>query len=112
MDVEISRMDHIDLVVLRGRLDASSAGHASASLSTLVAQPSPRVLVCLADLHSISSAGLRVILVLAQKVHGAGGRLALCELSAASQPVLEMSGMLEFLPVFVGRADAMVHLTG
>lgn len=111
MDVEISRMDQIDLVVLRGRLDASSAAHASSSVSTLAAQPSPRVLVCLADLHSISSAGLRVILVLAQQVQGAGGRLALCELSAASQPVFEMSGLLEFLPVFVGRADAIAHLT-
>jgi len=35
----------------------------------------------------------------------------LCELSAASQPVFEMSGLLEFLPVFVGRADAIAHLT-
>lgn len=111
MDVEISRLDDIELVVLRGRLDASTAGHVYESLSTLLVRPSPRVLVCLADLHSISSAGLRVILVLAKKVQGAGGRLALCELSAASQPVLEMTGMLEFLPVFVGRADAMLHLT-
>lgn len=111
MDVEISRIDDIDLVVLRGRLDASSASLASVKLATLIEKPSPKVLVSCADLHSISSAGLRVVLVLAKKVNDVGGRLALCELSATVQPVFEMSGLLEFLPVFLARGDAAAHLS-
>jgi stage II sporulation protein AA (anti-sigma F factor antagonist) len=111
LDVEISRMDDIDLVVLRGRLDASSASLATAKLSTLINKPSPRVLVSLADLHSISSAGLRVVLVLAKQVNGVGGRLALCELSATVQLVFEISGLIELLPVFIHRGDAAAHLS-
>lgn len=111
LDVEISRLIDIDLVVLRGRLDASTSSLAMERLEPLLDQSSPKVLVSCADLLSISSAGLRVVLVLAKRLNGVGGRLALCELSSTVKPVFEMSGLIELLPVFLARGDAVAHLS-
>jgi len=45
----------------------------------------------------ISSAGLRVLLMLAKKLQGTGGRLVLCAMPESVRLVFELAG---FLPIF------------
>lgn len=109
MDTLISRIDDVHLVQLRGRLDASSAGGLAAQLRPLAELPEPRIVLSFIELNSITSAGLRVVMQLAQRVSVAQGRLALCDLSGHVYEVFDMTGSLEFLPVFASRADALMH---
>jgi hypothetical protein len=59
--------------------------------------------------ESVEKKNMRVVMQLAQRVRVAQGRLALCDLSGHVYEVFDMTGSLEFLPVFASRADALTH---
>ena len=64
----------------------------------------------LARLDYISSAGLRVVLLLAKKLKQAGGALALCDIQPSVREVFEISGFLAILTVCDTRAQAVAAL--
>src|SRR5579885_2207613 len=65
------------IVKLGGRLDSATAQSAEENLVRALPGERPLVAVDLSRLEYISSAGLRVLLVVAKKVQQAGGKLAL-----------------------------------
>jgi stage II sporulation protein AA (anti-sigma F factor antagonist) len=94
-----------DVVIARlaGRLDSSSAAAAEEQLTRIVGSGTPRLAIDLSKLEYISSAGLRVLLLVARKVQQAGGRLALFGLTPNVHEVFSISG---FNTIFTIRADA------
>src|SRR4051794_35882954 len=94
-----------DVVVakLAGRLDSSSAATAEEQLTRLIANRAPRLVIDLSKLEYISSAGLRVLLLVARKVQQAHGKLALFGLTPGVQEVFSISG---FNTIFTIRDDA------
>ena len=66
-----------------------------------------RLILDLAGLDYISSAGLRVVLVAAQKARELGIVLILCGLSGAVHEVFEVSGFLDILPIREDRTCAL-----
>ena len=83
-----------DVVVakLAGRLDSSSAATAEEQLTRLIANSAPRLVIDLSKLEYISSAGLRVLLLVARKVQQAQGKLALFGLAPGVRDVFSISG--------------------
>lgn len=79
-----------------GRVDSNT----SAELERfLIARGSePRLVVDLSGVEYISSAGLRVFLMLARKMKDTGGRLALCALPPPVRQVFDLAG---FTTLFV-----------
>jgi anti-anti-sigma factor len=94
-----------DVVVakLAGRLDSSSAPTAEEQLTRLIADSAPRLVIDLSNLEYISSAGLRVLLLIARKVQQAQGKVALFGLSSSVLEVFSISG---FDTIFTVRDDA------
>lgn len=94
-----------DVVIakLAGRLDSSSAPSAEEQLTRLLGGASPRLVVDLSQLDYISSAGLRVLLLVARKVQQAHGKLVMFGLSPGVREVFSISG---FDTIFVIRDDA------
>ena len=68
-----------------------------------------RLVVDLAGLEYISSAGLRSILASAKKLKAQGGDLAFCALSGIVAEVFAVSGFAKLLPVFATRAEAVAR---
>jgi anti-anti-sigma factor len=80
-----------------GRLDSTTSSELEQVLLARVGSGAHRVMVDMAGIDYISSAGLRVFLKLAKKLKEVGGALALVALGEPVRQVFELAG---FLPLF------------
>lgn len=94
-------------LVLSGRLDTNSAPQLESEGITLLAKGCTALVIDLAGLEYISSAGLRSILTIAKKLMPLGGKLILCAPTGLVKNVLSMSGFESFIPVKETRAEAL-----
>jgi stage II sporulation protein AA (anti-sigma F factor antagonist) len=85
---------------VRGQVDNSSAPRFQEALAkVLTGYAVPRCIFDLGEVQYISSAGLRVMLLTAKRVHNVGGRLVLCRLQPAVFDVLELAGFTRIMEV-------------
>lgn len=101
MPMEHNRTDSLGVAViaLKGRLDSANAGELEKGLGDLFTQPGQKAVVDMEKLDYISSAGLRVVLMLAKRARQTGGRLMLSCLSPSVKEVFEISGFLKIIEV-------------
>jgi anti-anti-sigma factor len=97
------------VLVVAGRLDANTAGEFEEECKRRIAAGEKRLVVDLAGLEYISSAGLRSILAVAKLLKPLGGDLAFCGISGIVAEVFAMSGFAKLLPVFATRAEAVAR---
>ena len=107
MELAIEKQNKTAIVAAGGRLDAAGAPEFEARCKALIQEGSNRLLLDLAKLEYISSAGLRSLLVLAKAVKSTGGALALCCLAPAVREVMMVSGFDNILPLAADRAAAL-----
>ncbi|HEV8681059.1 MAG TPA: STAS domain-containing protein [Stellaceae bacterium] len=93
----------VGIVRLTGRLDSGTAPSAEESFAQVLAGGVPHLAVDMSKLEYISSAGLRVLLVMAKKVQQANGKVVLFGLAANVREVFSISG---FDRIFSIQADA------
>lgn len=91
------------IVKLAGRLDSVAAQPAEESFAQVLANGAPRLAIDMSKLEYISSAGLRVLLVMAKKVQQAKGKVVLFGLAANVREVFSISG---FDRIFAIQSDA------
>ena len=94
------------VISLSGRLDTQTSGQASEELTKSV-DGVPKVVLNLARLESVSSAGLRIILRLAKTVKGAGSVLRVCGATGVVKAVMEISGFDTMLDLHATEAEAL-----
>ena len=83
-----------DVVIVRlaGRLDSGAAKSAEEGFNGVLSAGRPQLVVDMSKLDYISSAGLRVLLVMAKKVQQADGKVALFGLVPNVREVFSVSG--------------------
>jgi anti-anti-sigma factor len=86
------------IVAPAGRLDSTTSASFDQHMAALVTAGERRIVVDFSEVEYISSAGLRVLLLLAKQMRVDHGRLALCGLGDRVRQVFELAG---FLPLFV-----------
>lgn len=104
--MEISETQRNDclVVTLRGRLDSTtSPGFEQQALDMLARHP--RLVLDFTDVDYISSAGLRVLLLIAKKTKQGGGALVLCGLRDSLREIFEISGFMAILDIRPTLAD-------
>ncbi|WP_368640219.1 STAS domain-containing protein [Castellaniella ginsengisoli] len=94
----------------QGLINSANAAAFEADLMAQVDKGEQRIVLDLARLDYISSAGLRVVLLLAKKLKQAGGALILCDIQPNVREVFEISGFLAILKVCDTRAEAIAAL--
>lgn len=92
MEIVIDKIDNKTIVKVSGRMNSSNASEFEQKFSDLVNNEDTFVIIDLADLEYISSAGLRVILSAYKKIKGLDGRLVLCNLQEIVQQVFDLAG--------------------
>ena len=97
MEIQDVKQNGAAVVVLHGRVDSGSAPDLEGHLMGQVGAGEAQLVVDLASVEYISSAGLRVLLMLAKKLQSTGGRLVLCAMPESVRLVFELAG---FLPIF------------
>lgn len=97
MTIHETTEDGVLIVAPVGRIDSTTSGAVEDSLTRLTAGGALQILVDFAEVDYISSAGLRVLLVLAKRMKTSGGRLVLCGMPHSVRQVFHLAG---FMPLF------------
>ncbi len=99
--MEIKEMSQKDWMVLAltDRLDTQTAPELEAKGLQMVAGH-PQIALDFANLQYISSAGLRVLLLLAKKAKAAGGSVVLTGVDGMVKEVIEESGIDSFFTIY------------
>jgi len=93
-----------------GRLDSHTAPGFEQEVLAAVAGGTTHMLIDFSNIQYISSAGLRIVLIAAKKMKGAGGKLALCGLSDSIADVFKISGFSSILDIHADQASALAAL--
>ena len=97
------------VLVLNGRLDSASSPGFDPKLAQAVAAH-PCVVVDLAQLDYISSAGLRVLLKAAKQAKATEKRLFLAALRPAVREIFEISGFTALFAIAPNRTEALAQV--
>ena len=107
MEILETRHAHATVLALAGRLDGLASPGLEKQIDAAQAAGTKVLVLDLAKLDYVSSAGLRVFLSAAKKFKTAGGRVSFAALPPAIREVFELSGFLTVLDV---RADVASSL--
>lgn len=93
-----------------GRLDSSSASALEGVLPARI-QSNDKVVLDLAEVPYVSSAGLRVLLIGAKAARAGGKKLALAGLSESVREVFDISGFTALFTIAEDEASALAALS-
>ena len=107
LEVQEDRQGDILILMLKGKLDAMTAGGLQQKLMTLIEGGQQRILLDVAELTYISSAGLRVLLVAGKKLETSAGSLVFCSLRTPVQQVFDIAGFSSLFRLYPSRQEAL-----
>jgi len=110
MDIAESRRGDIVILKLGGRLDSGTSNEFQERLLALIDGGEKRLVIDLARIDYVSSAGLRAFLVGAKRLKGAGGKIALCSLKSNIKEVFDLSGFSSLFPAFPSVEGAVSNV--
>jgi len=109
MSIAYQTIGDVEAVSLDGQLNSSNAAAVETEMLALLAKGARRVLIDFSRLDYISSAGLRVVLVVAKRLKQAGGQLVLSGMQPHIREVFDISGFLAILDVVASREEALAR---
>jgi len=110
MEVKSQLKDKVNVIQIIGDLDSNSAPAAEAEMAKHIVAGCCIVLD-FSGLHYISSAGLRVLLMIGKQLKTAGGRWAFCGLSEETADIMEMTGFSGFFTMYPDLKTALSNLS-
>ena len=112
LDVSWNRTAGTLVATLKGRIDSANSMDCQAVLEAGIGPDEDHVVLNMAGVTYVSSAGLRVLLRLAKRLSAPGQTFALCELAGPVNEVVTVSGFGGIIPVHATLADAVGPATG
>jgi len=112
MQIGEERHGEVVVVAPSGRVDSVTSAELEGRLAQVVAAGERRIVLDLAGVEYISSAGLRVLLMLAKKLRDPAGGLVVCSLGQAVRMTFELAGFLPIFDVAASRDEAVARLAG
>ena len=97
MNIQQSTRDGVTVVAPDGRIDTTTSAALDEGIRRAVDDGARDLVIDFARVEYISSAGLRVFLVLAKRMRDLQGRLVLC---AMPEPVRQVFHLAGFMPLF------------
>jgi stage II sporulation protein AA (anti-sigma F factor antagonist) len=98
MELRIEERDAVTIVHAAGDVGADSSGELQIALEGLIDSGQRRVVLDLEGVRYVSSAGLRVFLIVAKRLAG-NGAFALCRATEPVRQVLDMTGFSNLIKV-------------
>ena len=110
MSLSSEKIGEVLVVSAVGQINSANAAEVESALLAHVNQGERLCVLDLGGLDYISSAGLRVVLMLAKSLKQKSGQLILCALQPQVHEVFDISGFLSILTVVDNRASALAKL--
>lgn len=110
--MNIEHTDHEGMTVLApsGRIDTTTSGAVEEAVRRTVDAGARRLVVDFSGVEYISSAGLRVFLVLAKRMRDLHGRLILCGMPEPVAQVFRLAGFMALFEVEASRQAAVARM--
>lgn len=112
MNIQQTERDGVTVLAPAGRIDTTTSGSVEHSVQRAVDGGARRLVVDFAAVEYISSAGLRVFLVLAKRMRDLQGRLVLCGMPEPVAQVFRLAGFMALFQVEASREAAVGKLGG
>ncbi|KPK96121.1 hypothetical protein AMJ80_01795 [bacterium SM23_31] len=110
IEFNVLKKDDVAVVSLKGRLDANTSDDIQAKLLKLIDKGEKLIAIDSAQLDYISSAGLRVILIVLKKMKAVDGKLAVFALKDHIKEVFDISGFTSMLSIFKTQEEALNNI--
>ena len=107
--MQITTRESYDVLVvdIEGRLDTNTSGDGYDEMVRIAKGGNKKIVVNLKELEYVSSAGLRVLLLVAKLVQASGGQVKFCEPSDQVKQALEISGFNSLLKLYGSEGEAI-----
>jgi len=113
LDVQTELLDGgVHVVHVSGRVDTVTADTLDTSLHATIEGGATQVVLDLAHVDYMASAGLRSLLVALKAMHAAGGSLLLAAVHPRVQDILKIAGLTSLFTILPTQAEAVAHLKG
>lgn|SRR5262249_12929528 len=99
MDIDIKMVQQVAVVEISGELDGRTAPLAQERIAPLC-QPGSKIILDMSRVMYMSSAGLRLMLLLYRRVSGVDGQIVLAGLSEEIQDIMLATGFLAYFTVY------------
>jgi stage II sporulation protein AA (anti-sigma F factor antagonist) len=110
MEISEERSDDAMVMAPLGRLDSVTSTELEKRVVARIDAGDKRLVLDMAGVEYISSAGLRVLLMAAKRLKEPPAGLVLCGLGPSVRTVLELAGFLPLFVVVPARQDALARL--
>jgi len=110
MEINITPVDNITAVSVKGRVDSATSDSLTTRLVEIVRSGAARLVIDLAEVSYISSAGFRTLLLTERAVEEASGAMVLCGITGEMQRLFEASGFSELFIILSNQDDAVAKL--
>ena len=110
MELTTSKDGSVFIFSISGRLDAETAQQAEKEAKTWLESGEKIIAGDLSELAYISSAGLRLMLMLAKGLKTSGGKFCLFGLQEPVMEVFEIAGFSSIIPLAATQGDAITQL--
>ena len=110
MELKSTREGANLIVDVEGRVDGTNAMDFQSALEAAIQPSDQGVILDMKELQYISSAGLRVILLIAKSLQKQSAKLMGCSLSESVREIFAISGFDKIVPVHESRGDALKAL--
>ena len=107
MEIETERQGDTVIAKADGRIDGANAREFQTALEAAIDANDCSMVLDMERLSYISSAGLRVILLMAKTLQGRNRKLAICSLSESIREVFGISGFDKIIPIHASTVDAL-----
>ncbi|MEX0770154.1 MAG: STAS domain-containing protein [Balneolaceae bacterium] len=101
------RVEHVDVLDLKGELDAHTASKLEDSLKNLIEKNNHNIIVNCRDLDYIASAGLGVFMAYIEDVRGLGGDIKLTNMNERVYNVFDLLGFPTLYDIIEDENEAL-----
>src|SRR4030095_2958424 len=110
MDISEDRKADAVILALSGKLDATTAKTFEDKILGVINSGTQRLVVDLSQLDYVSSSGLRVFIIAAQRLQTVGGKIVLCSMKDHVRQVFDLAGFSSMLSIYGSRDEAIKGL--
>jgi anti-sigma B factor antagonist len=107
MDIHTDTIDAVTALIVKGRVDSTTADKLLDHLTAAIRGGSARLVIDLKEVTYISSAGFRTLLITARSVETAKGKLALCGIGGEVKRLFDIAAFTELFTILPNRDDAV-----
>jgi len=107
MEISTKDMKRVSLVTVKGRVDSATAPDFEKTLHALIQSNRTQIVLDLAGVEYMSSAGIRGMVVSLKAAKGGGGDLRLAQPSTRVKEVVELAGLTSIFTIYDDVTEAV-----